>query len=575
MGATLVPADSSIFKRGGVANRALCLVLTVALVATMTVLPMPAYAADVESGTPQLQASALLPNVTARSQEEIKAFLKSHPFNLYADTQFSEVPSMNAPFAPGKLSEKTLNEALNALNVMRYIAGLDSNVALDSSFNEKAQAAALVNAANGTLSHTPAKPTGMTDDLYKLGSSGCGSSNLSAGRLNPAATVLGYMDDSDSSNISRVGHRRWIINPSMSKTGFGMVLALQTRYGSWGALYAFDRANVSASQTNVVWPAQNMPIDYFDSSQAWSVSTGSEVRAENVEVLVTRIADDRKWSFSQENADGDFYVDNGNYGLKGCVIFRPSDMGDIEEGDKFRVQVTGISEELDYTVSFFRADPLSAYKRVEPQLIGSTFTYDGKGHNAVYFTAGYNVSGTHYAVNPGTYSYTLTLKEGYIWRDGTSEPKVFKWIIKAPASSSGSGSSSVSKPSSPSTSAKPGSTSTSKPSTTTKPSTTAKVKKPAATSLKSVKAGKKKATIKWKKQTKNVSGYQVWLSTSKKFNKNLIKKTVSKKKTSLTVKKLKAKKTYYVKIRTYYQNPTTKKKTYSNWSKVKRVTIKK
>lgn len=39
MGTTLVPADSSIFKRGGVANRVLCLVLAVALVATITVLP--------------------------------------------------------------------------------------------------------------------------------------------------------------------------------------------------------------------------------------------------------------------------------------------------------------------------------------------------------------------------------------------------------------------------------------------------------------------------------------------------------------------------------------------------------
>ena len=104
---------------------------------------------------------------------------------------------------------------------------------------------------------------------------------------------------------------------------------------------------------------------------------------------------------------------------------------------------------------------------------------------------------------------------------------------------------------------------------------TVSAKKPAASSLRSVKAGKKKATIKWKKQTKNVSGYQVYLSTSKKFKKNVIKKTVSKKKTSLTVKKLKAKKTYYVKIRTYYKNPTTKKTTYSKWSKVKKVTIKK
>ena len=89
-----------------------------------------------------------------------------------------------------------------------------------------------------------------------------------------------------------------------------------------------------------------------------------------------------------------------------------------------------------------------------------------------------------------------------------------------------------------------------------------------------IRAKSKAFTLKWKKQ-KSVTGYQVQYSTSKKFAKKKTQtKTIKKaSKTSLTVKKLKAKKTYYVRIRTY---KTVKgKKYYSAWSKVKNVKTKK
>lgn len=83
-----------------------------------------------------------------------------------------------------------------------------------------------------------------------------------------------------------------------------------------------------------------------------------------------------------------------------------------------------------------------------------------------------------------------------------------------------------------------------------------------------VKAQKKALTIKWKKQTKSVDGYEIWCSTDKGFStKATVKKTAKTKAVKLTVKKLKAKKTYYVKIRTY--KSVKGKKYYSSWSKVK------
>ena len=98
------------------------------------------------------------------------------------------------------------------------------------------------------------------------------------------------------------------------------------------------------------------------------------------------------------------------------------------------------------------------------------------------------------------------------------------------------------------------------------------VAKPKSVSPKTVKAAKKAILVTWKKVS-GVKGYQVQVATDKKFKKN--KKTVNIKKqktTKTTVKKLKAKKKYYVRIRTY--KIVNGKKVYSSWSKVKSVKTK-
>lgn len=81
--------------------------------------------------------------------------------------------------------------------------------------------------------------------------------------------------------------------------------------------------------------------------------------------------------------------------------------------------------------------------------------------------------------------------------------------------------------------------------------------------------------VKWKKQPKSITGYQVQYSTDKNFkDKKAVIKTIKKKSvTKLKTSKLKAKKKYYVRVRTY---KTVKgKKYYSRWSKSKAVKTKK
>ncbi|MEY8517354.1 discoidin domain-containing protein [Lachnospiraceae bacterium 29-84] len=94
---------------------------------------------------------------------------------------------------------------------------------------------------------------------------------------------------------------------------------------------------------------------------------------------------------------------------------------------------------------------------------------------------------------------------------------------------------------------------------------------PKAAALVSLKAVKgKKLTVKWKKDSK-ASGYQIQYSTSKKFKSAKSIKVKNSKTTSTTIKKLKAGKKYYVRIRAYKTVKVNGKSTTLNgaWSKAK------
>ena len=103
--------------------------------------------------------------------------------------------------------------------------------------------------------------------------------------------------------------------------------------------------------------------------------------------------------------------------------------------------------------------------------------------------------------------------------------------------------------------------------------------KPKSTSVTKLSSSGKNITVKWKKQKKQTTGYEVQYSTSSKFTKKTTH-TVRIAKNGTTSKKitgLKAKKKYYVRVRTYKTVRINKKSTriYSDWSKAKKITTKK
>lgn len=93
---------------------------------------------------------------------------------------------------------------------------------------------------------------------------------------------------------------------------------------------------------------------------------------------------------------------------------------------------------------------------------------------------------------------------------------------------------------------------------------------PKKTSISRFSAGKKKATVSYKKVS-GISGYQVKAGTDRAVTKET--KTNNTTKTKYTMNSLKSKKRYYFKVRTYYTT-SAGKKAYSSWSGVKSVKVK-
>ena len=191
-----------------------------------------------------------------------------------------EIASDRDPLWPRRM------QSLRILQSYRALCGLPyQDMELEPEWNALCDAAAEVCRRNGGLSHNPPRPPGIDDELFRRGALGARRSNLHRGGP-MESSVDSYMADSDASNIDRVGHRRWCLNPSMVKTGFG-----ESR--RFTAMWSVDRSGSGARGLDAVhYPAAGwVPVDMFRSRHAWSVSpvTGSVPDPERIEVRIVAL----------------------------------------------------------------------------------------------------------------------------------------------------------------------------------------------------------------------------------------------------------------------------------------------
>ncbi len=272
-----------------------------------------------------------------------------------------EIRAMTQVLA-GKKNGSVQNEYLSRLRQYRYLCGVSfETLSWDSKCVELAEHASSINAKLNQMTHTPARPAGMSDADYELGRKGAGESNLFTGLTQAGPCVDGWMDDSDEKNIDRVGHRRWCLNPTMGKTGFGAT-------GNFAAMYAWDSSNKDIPDWDyVAYPARGyMPIQFFGAKHAWSVSPNKAKYEAPVEaqIKVTVQAADAKLAPVGAPLKLDyFHVDLGGFGSGPAIIFRPAAFS-LAEG-AYLVDIKGLKPKdpetppLHYVVHFFNVQKVA------------------------------------------------------------------------------------------------------------------------------------------------------------------------------------------------------------------------
>lgn len=311
--------------------------------------------------------------VTKHTKKEIATYLEESQKSISNRILYKTSPAINDLTrldAIGELAEETCNSALARFNQYRYIAGLNA-LTINDTYSDYAQAAAFINACEnngdgGVIYSYPKKPEAMTSDkLYNYCAWGVRYSNILARAQWLVPAIDEWMKDEDSDILFS---RRRMMKPSLTQVGFG--------YARNGYDYAAVYPDYVEEKTvmNVAWPAQVMPISFFNTSEKWTFSTGNAENSANVHVTVTRLNDNKSWTF--DNSKG-LTVNNQKYGQIGCLIFRPT-LNSLSAGDKFQVHITGLVDgDVTYSVEFFDPDNYEE----EPECSKHHFDANGKCTN--------------------------------------------------------------------------------------------------------------------------------------------------------------------------------------------------
>ena len=257
-----------------------------------------------------------VPDPATRTTSQVCEKWNEDPWTLTND-KWAEEPQDQCDW--GWLSEEYHLEAIREATRYRWMVGLP---ALTTTAREITQACATTLAAEDTgLTHD------ITDDFACYTSEaagGAGSSNIAGGAVSAADTVRRYIHDW---NTPSLGHRRWLFNPSMGATGFGI------RDG-YSCQYAFDSSGSADVEYTAYPSAGPFPIDALHGK--WSFASDDLTLSSDTEVTIVDLSDDSSVTV------GDFDYHAGSWGM----VSRPAMVSwridsSAEAGDSYEITISG------------------------------------------------------------------------------------------------------------------------------------------------------------------------------------------------------------------------------------------
>ena len=320
---------------------------------------------------PRLAASGTFSgrsSVAKPTMEELRQRLAAIP-------EISELVPGYQPYFTGSeeyyplvLSDEAYANGLAWINYFRTAAGL-GEVTLTDELN--------LSAAWGAMWLIMGEPglgiMSEEDDLKGFNAAVQSNISVSAGDwgiYSLGDAVVGQMEDGDEEMMPTVGHRRWLLDPRTRTMGIGS-FSEEEYYITDIRVFGDDVSTQDVTDYDFIsWPASGNNIsELFFRTDPWSITLNPARYAapdrSKVQVTLTRKRDDMVWVFNKDTdisviyQGADYFnVDNDEYGVPNCIIFRPYETDLLPMDGEFVVDVTGITDtagnpaSLHYTVLF-------------------------------------------------------------------------------------------------------------------------------------------------------------------------------------------------------------------------------
>lgn len=294
-----------------------------------------------------------------RTKEEIGSRYGSalYAADSYVDldksTYYEEMPSLEAPYAAGRLTEDTHATMTAMANFYRWLVGVEP-LSAASGHSDKLQAEALVR--NFEFNHTvsdSSKPEDMSQELWDYGADDYLHTIL-ARYSSPRSSITSWMNEGYNLSYGMwdtVGHRYALIGASVSDLQFGY-----SGYIAAGQEKAYEN---TMDNPFSAFPAPGyMPKNVvYGGSSAWSIQMNTKMLSiadsSEVVVKVTKLETAESYECTTANA---------NLRVSGSVLsfVQPVPDSDKRYTGSYRVDVEGLTDVatgkaavLTYTTEFF------------------------------------------------------------------------------------------------------------------------------------------------------------------------------------------------------------------------------
>ncbi len=270
------------------------------------------------------------------------------------ETKVTKEPEVNKSLYPKKKAEiakkideikkrktkkkgtENYQDALNMLNIFRYLCGADDNTKLNESYNKEAEKAAIACEKNGKLSHDLGEYTNICN-LY-MGSSKFSFENQ----------VRGYIEDAGANNQKKRGHRRHCLNPVLNQTGFG---GTSSGYGAMRIVFGKKKA-----KRQVSYPGKGyFPKEYM-LGDGWSFYTfaNEKVNTKKAKIHIWKLNSQPKKEFREDPTaeEGTPIKVKNTFNHDDQVVFEPDIKVPVEPAI-YWVKVSDGANEEKYVVEFY------------------------------------------------------------------------------------------------------------------------------------------------------------------------------------------------------------------------------